>query len=92
MFRHARNLLAVLALLPMLAWGGTIDINTADAETLARELKGIGPARAEAIIAWRETNGPFRSADDLMLVKGIGERVLDDNRELITVSKPEQPE
>lgn len=92
MIRHAVKLLAALALLPMLAWAGTVDLNKADAETLARELKGIGPARAEAIVAWREANGPFKSADDLVLVKGISERVLEDNRELITVSAPDQPE
>lgn len=92
MIHHARKLLAVLALLPVLAWGSTVDINQADAETLARELKGVGPARAEAIIAWREANGPFKSADDLVLVRGIGERVLEDNRELITVSVPDKTE
>lgn len=92
MIRHAVKLLASLALLPMLAWAGPVDLNKADAETLARELKGIGPARAEAIIAWREANGPFSSAEDLVLVKGISERVLEDNRELITVSAPDQPE
>lgn len=92
MISHAVKLLASLALLPMLAWAGPVDLNKADAETLARELKGIGPARAEAIIAWREANGPFRSADDLVLVKGISERVLEDNRELIKVSAPDQPE
>ncbi|NGP54617.1 ComEA family DNA-binding protein [Thioalkalivibrio sp. XN8] len=92
MIRHAVKLLASLALLPMLAWAGPVDLNEADAETLARELKGIGPARAEAIVAWREANGPFRSADDLVLVKGISERVLEDNRELITVSAPDRPE
>jgi competence protein ComEA len=67
-----------------------VDINTADAATLARELKGIGPARAEAIIAWRDANGPFRSPEDLMLVQGIGERVLEDNRALLIVSPPEK--
>ena len=92
MIRHAVKLLASLVLLPVLAWAGPVDLNKADAETLARELKGIGPARAEAIVAWREANGPFKSADDLVLVKGISERVLEDNRELITVSAPEQPD
>lgn len=92
MIRFARNLVGALALLPMLAWAGSVDINTADAETLARELKGIGPARAEAIIAWREANGPFKAPEDLVLVQGIGERVLEDNLELITVSTPERPE
>lgn len=92
MIRHIKTLFASLVLLPVLAWAGPVDLNTADAETLARELKGIGPARAEAIVAWREANGPFKSPEDLVLVKGISERVLEDNRELITVSAPERPE
>lgn len=92
MIRIARNLCAALALVPMLAWAGPVDLNTADAETLARELKGIGPARAEAIIAWREANGPFRAPEDIVLVQGIGERVLEDNRDNITVSATEKPQ
>ncbi len=92
MIRIAKNLLATLALLPVLAWAGPVDLNTADAATLARDLKGIGPARAEAIIAWREAHGPFRSPEDLVLVQGIGERVLEDNRALLVVSTPQDPE
>lgn len=88
MIRFARPLLATLALLPLLAWAGPVDINSADAATLARELKGVGPARAEAIVAWREANGPFRSPEDLVLVQGIGERVLEDNRERLTAGQP----
>jgi competence protein ComEA len=92
MFRIAKQVLATLALLPVIAWAGPVDLNTADAATLARELKGIGPARAEAIVAWREANGPFKSAEDIVLVQGIGARVLEDNRELIMVSAPEESE
>jgi competence protein ComEA len=88
----AKNLLAALALLPMMAWAGQVDLNTADAATLARELKGVGPARAEAIIAWREANGPFKSPEELVLVQGIGERVLEDNRASLVVSTPEKSE
>jgi len=90
MIRIAKQLLATLALLPVIAWAGPVDLNTADAATLARELKGIGPARAEAIIAWREANGPFKAPEDIVLVQGIGERVLEDNRALLSVSKPEE--
>lgn len=92
MIRNAKTLLGTLALLPVLAWAGPVDLNSADAATLARELKGIGPARAEAIVAWREANGPFKSPDDLVLVQGIGERVLEDNRDALVVSKPEKAE
>lgn len=90
MIHIAKYLFAALAFLPIAAWAGPVDINTADAATLARELKGIGPARAEAIIAWREANGPFRSPDELALVQGISERVLEDNRERVVASTPEE--
>jgi competence protein ComEA len=92
MIRNVRQLLATLALMPVMAWAGPVDLNTADAATLARELKGIGPARAEAIVAWREANGPFKAPEDLVLVQGIGERVLEENRALLTVSTPEKAE
>lgn len=92
MIRIAKQLLATLVLLPVIAWAGPVDLNTADAATLARELKGIGPARAEAIIAWREANGPFKAPEDIVLVQGIGERVLEDNRALLLVSTPEESE
>ena len=92
MIHIAKTLLAALALLPVIAWAGPVDINTADAATLAKELKGIGPSRAEAIVAWREANGPFKSPEDIMLVQGIGERVLEDNRTVLSVSTPEKSE
>lgn len=92
MIRTAKQLLATLALLPVIAWAGPVDLNTADAATLARELKGIGPARAEAIIAWREANGPFKSPDDLVLVQGISERVLEDNRAELVTSEEDKSE
>jgi competence protein ComEA len=72
-------------LIPIICWAGPVDINTADAATLAKELKGIGPARAQAIVAWRKDNGPFKSADDLALVKGIAQKVIDENRSNIRI-------
>ncbi len=66
-----------------LAAAGPVDINNANAEMLAQELEGIGPARARAIVAYRETNGVFTSADQLLEVQGVGPRVLDINRDNI---------
>ncbi|WP_201189554.1 ComEA family DNA-binding protein [Pseudomonas fluorescens] len=60
-----------------------VDLNTADASTLQRELSGIGESKAKAIVAYRETNGPFASVDELLEVKGIGKAILDKNREKI---------
>lgn len=54
---------------------GRLDINRANAGQLDG-LKGIGPSKAQAIVDDREQNGPFRSVDDLLRVKGIGEKLL----------------
>jgi competence protein ComEA len=75
----------IVTLVPALVWAGPVDINTADAATIARELQGIGLSRAQAIVAYREKNGAFRSAEDLRKIKGIGAKVLDRNRANIKV-------
>ncbi len=80
--------LVLLACLPMLAAAGPVDINTADAETLSAELDGVGLAKAKAIVEYRKKYGPFKSADDLSLVKGIGDRTVEINRENIRINKP----
>ncbi|GHC36606.1 ComEA family DNA-binding protein [Aidingimonas halophila] len=54
-----------------------INVNTADAETLA-ELPGIGIVKAEAIVEDREENGDFSDASDITRVKGIGDATVDD--------------
>ncbi|HEY8507402.1 MAG TPA: ComEA family DNA-binding protein [Steroidobacteraceae bacterium] len=77
--------IVLASLMPLLAFAGPVNINTADANTLARELKGIGPSRAQAIVAYRTEHGPFKSPDDLALVKGIPQKVIDDNRDNIRV-------
>ena len=77
----------VAALVPIWAWGGPVNINTADAKTLARELDGIGPAKAQAIVDYRQKNGTFKTANDLLKVEGIGAKVLEQNRDNIRVEK-----
>ena len=79
----------LLAALPALSFAGEVNLNTADAETLARELDGIGNARAEAIVDYREQHGSFLSADELLNVTGIGEYILEANRGRISVGQPE---
>ena len=64
---------------------GTVNINTADAATLDRLLDGVGPSKAQAIITYRQANGPFRSAADLAKVKGIGEATVKRNAARISV-------
>lgn len=63
-----------------------VDLNSADAPTLQRELAGVGEAKAKAIVIYRETNGPFSSVDELLEVKGIGKAILDKNRERLEVN------
>ena len=79
-------LLVVLSLsvsgtaLAQAAAGPGVDLNTADAATLARELQGIGESRARAIVEHRRRHGPFRSVDELALVRGIGPKTVERNR------------
>lgn len=60
-----------------------IDVNSASATEMAKELKGIGPAKAEAIVSYREQNGKFKELKDLLKIKGIGAATLDKNRDKI---------
>ena len=63
-----------------------VNLNAADAETLRRDLFGIGAAKAKAIIAYRESNGPFTAVDELLEVKGIGKALLEKNRDRLVIN------
>ncbi|MDQ3229687.1 MAG: helix-hairpin-helix domain-containing protein [Pseudomonadota bacterium] len=63
-----------------------VNINTADAATIDRVLVNIGPAKAEAIVAHRKANGAFKSAEQLALVKGVGLKTVEKNRDRIVLS------
>jgi competence protein ComEA len=67
-----------------------VDINRADAATLAAAINGVGEARAAAIIAYREANGPFASVDELTAIKGIGPKLIERNRDVLTVGETPQ--
>lgn len=56
-----------------------VNINTADAQTLAQKLKGIGIKKAEAIVSYRESFGLFTHIDELAEVKGIGKKTIEIN-------------
>ena len=62
-----------------------VNVNTADAATIDRVLLNIGPAKAEAIVAHRKANGAFRSAEQLAMVKGIGLKTVEKNRDRIVL-------
>jgi competence protein ComEA len=78
----------IVSLLPLAgALAGPVNLNSADAKTLAKELDGIGPAKAQAIVEYRQKNGPFHAPEDLLKVEGIGPKVLEQNRGNIRLEK-----
>ncbi len=86
--------LKILVLIYSLAFTGSlfaseVDINTSDAATIAAALKGIGMKKAEAIVAYRESNGPFTSVDELVNVRGIGEKTVEKIRDSIILGSNE---
>jgi competence protein ComEA len=68
-----------------------ININTATADELV-QLNGVGPEYAERIIAYREKYGPFKTPEELIQVKGIGQKTFEKNREIIIVEEPDTEE
>jgi competence protein ComEA len=84
--RIALLLLTTLQLVTQAASAAPVNINSADGPTLARELKGIGETKAAAIIEYRTKHGAFRTIDDLALVKGVGQKLVDRNRADLRVS------
>jgi competence protein ComEA len=62
-----------------------VNVNNADAQMLSDSLKGVGLKKAQAIVEWRVQNGDFVALEQLLEVKGIGEKTLQANRPLITL-------
>ena len=84
--------LVVLILLNLpaaLIAGEEVDINTADKETLMT-LSGIGEAFAERIVEYREENGGFKAVQELTNIRGIGQTLVEKNRDVLTVSEPSE--
>jgi len=78
-----RYLLSCLALCVFTAQAAVVDINSASASELARNLQGVGPAIAQRIIEFRQMQGPFPTADSIQLVPGVGQRTYERNLPLI---------
>ncbi len=73
----------VILLFSLLAFNVTaapVNINKANAKTIAKSLQGIGQKKAEAIVRYRKKHGPFETVKDLMKVKGIGKKTVMKNR------------
>lgn len=83
-----KKLLLVAALFSTNAFATPVNINTADAKTIAASLAGVGIKKAEAIVADRTKNGAFKSADDLKRVSGIGEKTVATNKADILLADP----
>lgn len=69
------------------SYADAIDINQADADAIASALQGIGLKKAEAIVEYRQQNGPYRSIEELAQVKGIGARTLEINLDRIVIQE-----
>jgi len=80
-----KTLLAACLLIPTLLFAETVNINTADKDTLMTEIKGVGEKRAEAIIAYREQNGSFKSIEELAEVSGIGPSIVEANMDNLSI-------
>lgn len=88
MFSLKRVIASCLIAFPLLANAAEpLDINLATAEQLSLVLSGVGSSKANAIVAYREANGPFASIEQLTEVKGIGPALLQKNRDLIQVDE-----
>jgi len=87
-FRSLVFFLTMLLAAPVAVLADPVDINSADAETLAASIDGVGTQKAIAIVKYREANGPFASVDDLTNVQGIGMKTVDRNRDKLTTATP----
>ena len=67
------------------AFAEKLNINTADAQTIAAQLNGVGASKAQAIVDYREQVGGFKSIDELENVTGIGQKTVEKNRQNISL-------
>lgn len=79
--------LAVLFLFSTLAFAEAVNINTASAQAIAKNLKGVGIKKAQAIVVYRKKHGNFKTIESLSKVKGIGFKTVEKNRANISLAK-----
>lgn len=87
---HFLIVFSLVFLPPSLFAASPLDINTATAAEFAAVMSGVGSKKAEAIIAYRDANGRFDTVEALTKVKGIGDILIDRNRDLIRVVSTEK--
>lgn len=83
-------LLVCLGLGSLAVQAGSVDINTADAETLATAIHGVGLEKAAEIVKYREQHGAFKSVEELKNVKGIGDKILEENKDGLVAGVEEE--
>lgn len=86
-----KSLVLSLVLAAAALAAGKVDINRADAAELAATLNGVGEAKAQAIVEYRTAHGPFKSAEQLAQVKGIGLKTVEKNIDRIEVGAAAKP-
>jgi competence protein ComEA len=91
MFAKSTFAALALAFSAFLSAGQPVNINTATAAELAESLDGIGEVKAKAIVAYRQANGGFKSADELTEVKGIGLKTVERNAQYIKLGAAPKP-
>ncbi len=79
--------LVILFAFSSLGFAGSVNINTADAKAIAKNLKGVGLKKAQAIIVYRKKHGVFKTVESLAKVKGIGFKTVEKNRANISIAK-----
>lgn len=75
-----KKIILLLSLLSFNAFAAKVNVNTADAQTIAEALTGVGLKKTEAIVEHRKTVGAFTNYDDFMAVKGIGVKTVEKNK------------
>ncbi len=84
--KFLKSVVFVLALsLSSICFAQSVNINEADAKTIATNVYGIGMNKAKAIVAYRDKYGPFDSVNDLVKVKGVGKKTVQKNKDRLTV-------
>jgi competence protein ComEA len=78
-----KKLLILLLFFTVNVFATPVNVNKADSKTIASSLKGIGVKRAEAITNYRSKHGKFKTVNDLAMVKGIGDKIIQKNRKYI---------
>jgi len=77
--------LVVLFIFSTLAFAAQVNINTATAQAIAKNLKGVGLKKAQAIVVYRKKHGNFKTIESLSKVKGIGFKTVEKNRSNISI-------